>query len=53
MPNGRANSAKQRHEVQPDTYCRKLSIRVPLAVSVKRGELADLYHTVVRIAIRP
>ncbi|GAA5970266.1 hypothetical protein JCM8115_003137 [Rhodotorula mucilaginosa] len=45
--------AQQRHEVQPDTYCRKLSIRVPLAVSVKRGELADLYHTVVRIAIRP
>ncbi|GAA5985809.1 hypothetical protein JCM10908_007120 [Rhodotorula pacifica] len=45
--------AQQRHEVQPDTYCRKLSIRVPLAVSVKRGELADLYHTIVRIAIRP
>ncbi|GAA5881664.1 hypothetical protein JCM3774_005712 [Rhodotorula dairenensis] len=45
--------AQQRHEVQPDTYCRKLSIRVPLAVSVKRGELADLYHTVVRIAIHP
>ncbi|POY72027.1 hypothetical protein BMF94_4942 [Rhodotorula taiwanensis] len=45
--------AQQRHEVQPDTYCRKLSLRVPLAVSVKRGELADLYHTIVRIAIRP
>ncbi|GJN94539.1 hypothetical protein Rhopal_007622-T1 [Rhodotorula paludigena] len=45
--------AQQRHEVQPDTYCRKLSVRVPLAVSVKRGELADLYHTIVRIAIRP
>ncbi|BGP27838.1 ERMES complex Ca(2+)-binding regulatory GTPase gem1 [Rhodotorula toruloides] len=45
--------AQQRHEVQPDTYCRKLSLRVPLAVSVKRGELADLYHTIVRIAIHP
>ncbi|GAA6013466.1 hypothetical protein JCM10207_008859 [Rhodosporidiobolus poonsookiae] len=45
--------AQQRHEVQPDTYCRKLSLRVPLAVSVKRGELADLFHTVVRIAIHP
>ena len=43
----------QRHEVQPDTYCRKLSLRVPLAVSVKRGELADLYHTIVRIAQHP
>ncbi|BGP43676.1 ERMES complex Ca(2+)-binding regulatory GTPase gem1 [Rhodotorula kratochvilovae] len=45
--------AQQRHEVQPDTYCRKLSLRVPLAVSVKRGELADLYHAIVRIAIHP
>ncbi|GAA5830167.1 hypothetical protein JCM11251_006904 [Rhodosporidiobolus azoricus] len=45
--------AQQRHEVQPDTYCRKLSVRVPLAVSVRRGELADLFHTVVRIAIHP
>ncbi|TNY18913.1 mitochondrial Rho GTPase [Rhodotorula diobovata] len=45
--------AQQRHEVQPDTYCRKLSLRVPLAVSVKRGELADLYHTIVRIAQHP
>ncbi|GAA5913928.1 hypothetical protein JCM6882_004399, partial [Rhodosporidiobolus microsporus] len=45
--------AQQRHEVQPDTYCRKLSVRVPLAVSVRRGELADLFHTIVRIAIHP
>ncbi|GAA6013790.1 hypothetical protein JCM11491_005100 [Sporobolomyces phaffii] len=43
----------QRHEVQPDTYCRKLEIRVPVSVSVKRGELADLFHTIVRIAIHP
>ncbi|GAA5954083.1 hypothetical protein JCM10213_007114 [Rhodosporidiobolus nylandii] len=42
-----------RHEVQPDTYCRKLLLRVPLAVSVKRGELADLYHHLVRVAIHP
>ncbi|GAA6063707.1 hypothetical protein JCM10212_004434 [Sporobolomyces blumeae] len=45
--------AQQRHEVQPDTYCRKLSVRVPVAVSVRRGELADLFHTIVRIAIHP
>ncbi|GAA5930036.1 ERMES complex Ca(2+)-binding regulatory GTPase GEM1 [Sporobolomyces koalae] len=43
----------QRHEVQPDTYCRKLQIRVPVSVSVKRGELAELFHTIVRIAIHP
>lgn len=47
------DKTEQRHEVQPDTYCRKLSVRVPLAVSVKRGELADLFHTIVRIAIHP
>ncbi|GAA5875036.1 hypothetical protein JCM16303_004990 [Sporobolomyces ruberrimus] len=45
--------AQQRHEVQPETYCRKLQIRVPVSVSVKRGELADLFHTIVRIAIHP
>ncbi|GAA5970928.1 hypothetical protein JCM11641_004512 [Rhodosporidiobolus odoratus] len=44
---------QQRHEVQPDTYTRKLSLRVPIAVSARRGEVADLWHEVVRIAIRP
>ncbi|KAI5481376.1 hypothetical protein MNV49_004998 [Pseudohyphozyma bogoriensis] len=45
--------AQQRHEVQPDTYCRKLSLPVPIAVSIKDGQTADLFHTIVRVAIHP
>ncbi|KAK4051643.1 ERMES complex Ca(2+)-binding regulatory GTPase gem1 [Microbotryomycetes sp. JL201] len=45
--------AQQRHEVQPDTYCRKLSLRVPVAVSVRRGQLAGLFDTITSIAIHP
>ncbi|KAH7101264.1 mitochondrial Rho GTPase [Auriculariales sp. MPI-PUGE-AT-0066] len=45
--------AHQRHEVQPDVYCRRLGIQGPLAVSVKEGELAELFQTIVSIAIRP
>lgn len=43
----------QRHEVQPDVYCRRLGLQVPVAVSVKEGELADLFQTIVSIAIKP
>lgn len=45
--------AQQRHEVQPDHYCRRLSLRVPVAVSVKTGELAGVWDTVVGIAMHP
>ncbi|SCV74493.1 BQ2448_8134 [Microbotryum intermedium] len=45
--------AQQRHEVQPDTYCRKLGLQVPVAVSVKQGQLADLFHTMTSIATHP
>ncbi|KAL8284241.1 hypothetical protein RQP46_004990 [Phenoliferia psychrophenolica] len=45
--------AQQRHEVQPDTYCRKLSLQVPVAVSMKTGQTADLYHTITATAIHP
>lgn len=45
--------AQQRHQVQPDTYCRKLNLRVPVAVSVKRGQLAGLFDTITSIAIHP
>lgn len=45
--------AHQRHEVQPDVYCRRLGLQVPVAVSVKTGELADLFQTICSIAIRP
>ncbi|KIJ54421.1 hypothetical protein M422DRAFT_58414 [Sphaerobolus stellatus SS14] len=38
--------AQQRHEVQPDVYCRRLSLQVPVAVSVKTSQMAD-DHTYV------
>ncbi|XP_006462756.1 hypothetical protein AGABI2DRAFT_224362 [Agaricus bisporus var. bisporus H97] len=45
--------ALQRHEVQPDVYCRRLSLQVPVSVSVKDGQLADVFHTICRIAMNP
>ncbi|ETW81671.1 hypothetical protein HETIRDRAFT_36706 [Heterobasidion irregulare TC 32-1] len=45
--------AQQRHEVQPDVYCRRLSLQVPVAVSVKTGQIADVFHAVCSIAIHP
>ncbi|KZT55454.1 mitochondrial Rho GTPase [Calocera cornea HHB12733] len=45
--------AQQRHEVQPDTYCRRLSLQVPVAVSVRTGQMADLFQTICRIAMDP
>lgn len=43
----------QRHEVQPDVYCRRLNLRVPVAVSVKDGQLADVYNVICGIALNP
>lgn len=34
---------KQRHEVQPDVYCKRLGLPVPISVSVKQGQTADLW----------
>jgi mitochondrial Rho GTPase 1 len=45
--------AKQRHEVQPDVYCRRLGLQVPVAVSVKTGQLADVFHVICGIAMKP
>ncbi|KAI9609101.1 hypothetical protein KEM48_003021 [Puccinia striiformis f. sp. tritici PST-130] len=45
--------AQQRHEVQPDVYCRKLSLRVPVAVSMKTDQNADLWPIVCDIATNP
>ncbi|KAF6746710.1 EF hand associated-domain-containing protein [Ephemerocybe angulata] len=37
----------QRHEVQPDVYCRRLRLQVPVAVSVKTGQTAvDLWSAI-------
>jgi len=43
----------QRHEVQPDVYCRRLGLQVPVAVSVKDGQIADVFHAICGIALNP
>ncbi|KZV73774.1 mitochondrial Rho GTPase [Peniophora sp. CONT] len=45
--------AQQRHEVQPDVYCRRLNLQVPVAVSVRTGQMADVFQTICSIAMRP
>lgn len=51
--------ARQRHEVQPDVYCRKLGLSVPhlgagpLNVSARLGEMAQLYTILLGIAMDP
>ncbi|KAF8895366.1 EF hand associated-domain-containing protein [Infundibulicybe gibba] len=45
--------ALQRHEVQPDVYCRRLGLQVPVAVSVKAGQTADVFHAICSIAMNP
>ena len=34
-------------------YCRRLSLQVPIAVSVKTGQIADVFHAVCRVAMNP
>ncbi|SRR6267378_7716378 len=43
----------QRHEVQPDVYCRRLNLQVPVAVSVKTGQIADVFHAICSVAMHP
>ncbi|KAL6301993.1 P-loop containing nucleoside triphosphate hydrolase protein [Sparassis latifolia] len=45
--------AQQRHEVQPDVYCRRLGLQVPVAVSVRTGQTADVFHAICSIAMKP
>ncbi|KAK7056912.1 ERMES complex Ca(2+)-binding regulatory GTPase gem1 [Paramarasmius palmivorus] len=45
--------AQQRHEVQPDVYCRRLGLQVPVAVSAKTGQTADVFHAICGIAMNP
>ncbi|KAI0917359.1 ERMES complex Ca(2+)-binding regulatory GTPase gem1 [Taiwanofungus camphoratus] len=45
--------ALQRHEVQPDVYCRRLGLQVPVAVSVKTGQTADVFHAICSVALNP
>ncbi|KAF7727122.1 ERMES complex Ca(2+)-binding regulatory GTPase gem1 [Apophysomyces ossiformis] len=43
----------QRYEVQPDVYCRQLGLAVPLSVSVKEHQMADVYHILTGVAMNP
>ncbi|KAI8328373.1 EF hand associated-domain-containing protein [Chlamydoabsidia padenii] len=43
----------QRYEVQPDVYCRQMKLAVPLSVSVKEHQMADLYHILTGVAMNP
>lgn len=39
--------------MQPDVYCRRLGLHVPVAVSVKTGQTADVFHAICNIAMNP
>ena len=39
--------------MQPDVYCRRLNLQVPVAVSVKTGQIADVFHAICSVAMRP
>ena len=43
----------QRHEVQPDVYCRRLYLQVPVAVSVKTDQTADVFNAICSVAMHP
>ncbi|CED83980.1 mitochondrial rho 1 [Phaffia rhodozyma] len=45
--------AQQRHEVQPDVYCKRLGLPVPISVSVRQGQTADLWSAICRTAMNP
>ncbi|KDN51898.1 hypothetical protein RSAG8_00449, partial [Rhizoctonia solani AG-8 WAC10335] len=45
--------AQQRHEVQPDVYCRRLGLQGPYAVSIKNPQIANLFPEIVATAINP
>lgn len=45
--------AQQRHEVQPDVYCRRLNLPAPLAVSAQSGTLPHLWVAITRVGLNP
>jgi Ras family protein T1 len=45
--------AQQRHEVQPDVYCRRLGLPAPLAVSAALGNPVNLWLGITRVALNP
>ena len=45
--------AQQRHEVQPDVYCRRLGLSAPMAVSARLGPMPNLWVAILRVALNP
>ncbi|KAK1922388.1 P-loop containing nucleoside triphosphate hydrolase protein [Papiliotrema laurentii] len=45
--------AQQRHEVQPDVYCRRLGLPAPMAVSARTMPLNNLWIAITRVALNP
>ncbi|ODN75133.1 mitochondrial Rho GTPase 1 [Cryptococcus amylolentus CBS 6039] len=45
--------AQQRHEVQPDSYCRRLNLLPPMAVSARSGPIPNLWVAITRVALNP
>lgn len=45
--------AQQRHEVQPDVYCRRLGLPAPMAVSARLGPMPNLWVAILRVALNP
>lgn len=43
----------QRCELQPDQYCRQFSLPTPICLSAKDGLFADLFQTIINVAINP
>lgn len=39
--------------MQPDVYCRRLSLQVPVAVSVKTNQMADVFQAICSVAMNP
>lgn len=46
-------SNPQRHDVQPDVYCRSLGLAVPISISLKDRFTADVYNLLVGVAMDP
>ena len=44
---------QQRHEVQPDVYCRNLGVAAPISISVKARQMADLFNILTAVAMCP
>ena len=39
--------------MQPDVYCRRLNLQVPVAVNVKTDRFADVFHAICGVAMHP